>query len=296
MYENASNATILMLLHTAVYPFLAALIVSVVAGRWLHASPYLGYLGYLGGFIVGLSLIHSGLSFPPSQAIDYYNITALAGIASVLCLTMMKQSTLRNIINSVLFALSFYLLLNPVLQHSGLIASLSWAVGSAIVVLLYQVLSEKIQGSIQQQVRSKHNLNLPPLLLLIGLIIVAGSAAPVISIGGSLLIGQLLGAFGAAVFGYIIISFLTRTLQNHTSIPALLILGGLITQSHVLADIPLGVMLMLAASSFVTPISILLSPKMNSKQSIVIIAIQIIISGLISGLSLWLVWPASSLY
>jgi hypothetical protein len=35
---------------------------------------------------------------------------------------------------------------------------------------------------------------------------------------------------------------------------------------------------------------------MNSKQSIVIIAIQIIISGLISGLSLWLVWPASSLY
>jgi hypothetical protein len=134
MYENASNATILMLLHTAVYPFLAALIVSVVAGRWLHASPYLGYLG---GFIVGLSLIHSGLSFPPSQAIDYYNITALAGIASVLCLTMMKQSTLRNIINSVLFALSFYLLLNPVLQHSGLIASLSGAVGSAIVVLLY---------------------------------------------------------------------------------------------------------------------------------------------------------------
>jgi hypothetical protein len=64
MYENASNATILMLLHTAVYPFLAALIISIVAGRWLHASPYLGYLG---GFIVGLSLIHSGLSFPPSQ-------------------------------------------------------------------------------------------------------------------------------------------------------------------------------------------------------------------------------------
>jgi hypothetical protein len=155
---------------------------------------------------------------------------------------------------------------------------------------------KKSKTAIQQQVRSKRNL--PPLLLLIGLIIVAGSAAPVISIGGSLLIGQLLGAFGAAAFGaaafgYVIISYLTKTLQNHTSIPALLILGGLITQSHVLTDIPLGVMLMLAASSFVTPISILLSPKMNSKQSIVIIAIQIIISGLISGLSLWLV---SSLY
>jgi hypothetical protein len=82
-------------------------------------------------------LSHGRDLFACSQAIDYYNITALAGIASVLCLTIMKQFTLRNIINSVLFTLYFYLLLNPVLQHSGLIASLSGAVGSAIVVLLY---------------------------------------------------------------------------------------------------------------------------------------------------------------
>lgn len=291
MYEEASNSTVLMLLHTAVYPFLAALIVSIVAGKLLRAS---SYLGYLGGFIVGLSLIHSGLSFPPKQAIDYYSITVLIGIASLFSLVTIKQPVIRNSAGFILFGLSFYLLLNPVLKHSGPIVSLSWAASCAFIVLLYQLIQQKIQKTADQKAQPERSIS--PLLLPIGLMVTAGAAAPVISIGGSLLIGQLLGALGAALFAYVTISYFTKTTQSQTSIPALLILGGLITQSHVLADIPLNVMLMLAASSFITPIAVALGGRLSNRQSIFIIIGQIVISILISGLSLWLVWPESSLY
>lgn len=291
MYEEASNSTVLMLLHTAVYPFLAALIVSIVAGKLLRAS---SYLGYLGGFIVGLSLIHSGLSFPPKQAIDYYSITVLIGIVSLFSLVTIKQPVIRNSAGFILFGLSFYLLLNPVLKHSGPIVSLSWAASCAFIVLLYQLIQQKIQKTADQKAQPERSIS--PLLLPIGLMVTAGAAAPVISIGGSLLIGQLLGALGAALFAYVTISYFTKTTQSPTSIPALLILGGLITQSHVLADIPLNVMLMLAASSFITPIAVALGGRLSNRQSIFIIIGQIVISILISGLSLWLVWPESSLY
>lgn len=291
MYEEASNSTVLMLLHTAVYPFLAALIVSIVAGKLLRAS---SYLGYLGGFIVGLSLIHSGLSFPPKQAIDYYSITVLIGIVSLFSLVTIKQPVIRNSAGFILFGLSFYLLLNPVLKHSGPIVSLSWAASCAFIVLLYQLIQQKIQKTADQKAQPERSIS--PLLLPIGLMVTAGAAAPVISIGGSLLIGQLLGALGAALFAYVTISYFTKTTQSQTSIPALLILGGLITQSHVLADIPLNVMLMLAASSFTTPIAVALGGRLSNRQSIFIIIGQIVISILISGLSLWLVWPESSLY
>ncbi|MBU2413242.1 MAG: hypothetical protein KKB49_10535 [Gammaproteobacteria bacterium] len=292
MYEEASNSTFLMLLHTAVYPFLAALIVSIVAGKLLRAS---SYLGYLGGFIVGLGLIHSGLSFPPNQAIDYYSVTTLIGIASVLCLTLINSLTLRFSASFVLFGLSFYFLLNPVLKHSGLVISLSWAVSCALVTLIYHLLTqEKAQETVKFKTNNARSIS--PLLLPIGLMITAGAAAPVISIGGSLLIGQLLGALGAALFGYVAVSYFIKATKSHSAIPAFLILGGLITQSHVLADIPLNVTLMLVASCFVTPLATALGNKLSNKQSTFIIIGQTIVSILISGLSLWLVWPESSLY
>ena len=292
MYEEASNSTILMLLHTAVYPFLAALIVSFVAGKLLRAY---SYIGYLGGFIIGLSLIHSGLSFPPKQAIDYYSVTAIIGIASLLCLMLIKSIALRLGVSLILFGLSFYFLLNPVLRHAGWMMSLSWAAGCAIVAMIYLLLSQdKTIKTIELE--EKTNKSISHLLLPIGLMISAGAAAPVISIGGSLLIGQLLGALGAALFGYVIVSYFSRSTESTAAIPALLVFGGLITQSHILADIPLSVMLMLSAGSFITPIATALGSNLNNKQSLYVVVAQIIVSLITSGLGLWLVWPESSLY
>lgn len=288
MYEEASNSSILMLLHTAVYPFLAALIISIIAAKLLRAS---SYLGYIGGFIAGLSLIHSGLSFPPAQAIDYYSITALIGTVSVLCLTNSRQAVLRNTLSLVLFGLSFYLLLSPVLNHTGLLLSLGWTATCAAVTLIYQLLQAQPR---ETTFKAEHKLS--PLLTTIGLMIVAGTAAPIVSIGGSLLIGQLLGALGAALFAYVVVSYLTKTTPVFSSIPASLLLGGLITQSHVLADISLSVMLLIIASVFVTPIAARFASELSNKQSVNVIILQGIISILISCFCLWLVWPESSLY
>ncbi|NLQ16482.1 hypothetical protein HGG82_02450 [Marinomonas sp. M1K-6] len=287
MYEEASNTNLLMLLHTAVYPFLAALIVSFIAGKWLRAW---SYIGYLGGFMVGLKLIHSGLSFPPHQAIDYYSASVLIGIVSVLSLTNVKGSMARNSLAFLLFGVSFYLLLNPVLKHSGLIISLSWAAACALISLLYCGISHKETSLATRQTGQTSDLS--AYLLPIGLMIVAGSAAPVVSIGGSLLIGQLLGAFAAALFGYIMIGFILKaTPSRNSKIPALLLLGGLISQSHVLADLPLSVILMLVVSAFVTPIAI----QLNRKTSHVLMS-QLLISVVVCGLGLWLIWPEGSLY
>jgi|GEM_PF-1488447 hypothetical protein len=284
MYQEASNTNLLMLLHTAVYPFIAALIISFVAGK---LSRTLSPLGYLGGFVVGLSLIHSGLSFPPSQAIDYYLVTVFIGAVILLSLTPIKTPVITNGILFLLSGLSFFFLLNPVLKHAGFIISVSWAVVAALIVVLYELVSPKTQNQRHKyEAHSLSHYSLP-----IGLMIVAGSAAPVVSIGGSLLIGQLLGACGAALFAYIAVGYFTKNTPNNSVTPALLILGGLITQSHVLADLPLGVMLMVSVSLFVTPLILLFSNKISHS-----IIGQIIVSSVISAYSLWLVWPESSLY
>lgn len=284
MYQEASNTNLLMLLHTAVYPFIAALIISFVAGK---LSRTLSPLGYLGGFVVGLSLIHSGLSFPPNQAIDYYLVTVFIGAVILLSLTPIKTPVATNGVLFLLSGLSFFFLLNPVLKHAGFIISVSWAVVSALIVVFYYLVSPKTQNQRHKyEAHSLSHYSLP-----IGLMIVAGSAAPVVSIGGSLLIGQLLGACGAALFAYITVGYFTKNTPNNSVTPALLILGGLITQSHVLADLPLGVMLMVSVSLFVTPLILLFSNKISHS-----IIGQIIVSSVISAYSLWLVWPESSLY
>ena len=287
MYDQASNSNLIMLLHTAVYPFLAALIVSFIAGKLLRSA---SFLGYLGGFLVGLGLIHSGLSFPPKQAMDYYIISAILGIFAYLALSKITSSTaLKYGISLVLIALSFYALLNPVLKHSGVMISLMWSLLSAVLVVIYIALSH--QASAKQDEHNSGIEKLQPHLPMIGLMIVAGAAAPVISIGGSLLIGQLLGAFAAASFAYLLVTLLLSKHQTFSSAAGIVLLAGLITQSHVLADIPLTVMFLIGASCFVTPLVNGLTNK-----TIPSILSQAIISILISGFSLWLVWPESSLY
>ncbi|KZN12975.1 hypothetical protein [Marinomonas sp. TW1] len=286
MYEEASNSNLIMLLHTAIYPFIAALIVSFITGKLLRTS---SFLGYLGGFIVGLSLIHSGLSLPPKQAIDYYSVSVIIGTFVFISLHLIKNSTtLRYGLCTLLTGLSFYFLLNPVLKHSGVHMSLIWSVACAIFTLVYVALShQKTHDTTELKGLEK----LEPHTPMIGLMIVAGSAAPVISIGGSLLIGQLLGAFAAASAGYLLVSLITSNRQDFSSAPAIIVLVGLISQSHVLADIPLSVMALIAASCFVTPVV-----RHLTQKAIPTIICQAMISIIISGFCLWLVWPESSLY
>lgn len=291
MYDQASNTNIIMLLNTAIHPFIVALITSFIVSRLARGA---SLLGGFAGFAVGLGLVHPGLSFPPNQAIDYYSMCILIAIIAWGCLTLGKASAALNVVVLALFSGSFYLLLNPVLTHSGMVVSLSWAVACGLTVSFYYLILNKTKNSetFQAEGQRRFYKQLP----FIGFVMVAGGAAPVVAIGGSLLIGQLLGVFSAALSGYLVINYFTQALNDKTSNAAqsaalLLILGGLLTQSHVLADIPLYVTLMFVANAFVTPIIMALSNKLKH-----ILIGQLMFTVATSGLSLWLVWPAGSLY
>ncbi|GAB3476930.1 hypothetical protein [Marinomonas epiphytica] len=285
MYQEASNANLIMLLNTAVFPLISALIIGLLASRWLRNATFLGYLG---GFVFGLALIHPGLSFPPNKAIDFLTVSAALGAVAVVTSHRLIHSSQQASVNLVIAALSFYLLLNPVLKHSGIVVSLTWALACSLVSILYFAVSKLP--------KEPSNLALQSLLPCIGLMIIAAGVAPVVSIGGSLLIGQLFGAFAASLFGYCLVAFIMKQTTSHY-FPAWLVFSGLLAQSHVLADIPWSITLLFLAASFVMPLTLkALGNPPNFSKAIKAIIVQAIVTGVLTGISLYLVWPQSSLY
>lgn len=282
MYEEASNSNLLMLLNTAVYPFLAAAVITLL-GKF---SRHLSLLGLAAGFLVALSLIHSGLNLPPSKALDFLTISVLLG----LLISYFRQAKIgfkaRNSITFVALFVSFYCLLNPVLKHQGQLSSFAWAAISALLVLF-------VFGLQKHTSDAKHSH-----AAMTSLAIIAGTTAPVVSIGGSLLIGQLLGGFAASVVGYVLIQ---KFIVKQSSLPGLLIgsfiLSGLLAQAHILADLPLWTMLIAYFALLANILSNLLIKEDGSVWSTVLSIIpQTAISIAIAGLSLWSIWPESSLY
>lgn len=282
MYEEAGNSNLLMLLNTAVYPFLAAAVITLI-GKF---SSRLSILGLGAGFLVALSLIHTGLNFPPSKALDFLTVTAILGVAISFLRQLKLDFKVRNGLGYIAMFASFYLLLNPVLQHQSQTVSLIWAAICAAVTLLLFGLQKSTATTNHSQAS------------MASLAVIAGASAPVVSIGGSLLIGQLLGGFAASVVGFVLVQ---RFICKQSSVNGLLlgsfILSGLLAQAHVLADLPIAVVLIAYLAIIVNVLSNLLI-KEDGKVSSTIIALlpQIVISGIIAGVSLWAVWPESSLY
>ncbi|SBS25149.1 hypothetical protein MAQ5080_00195 [Marinomonas aquimarina] len=282
MYEEAGNSNLLMLLNTAVYPFLAAAVITLT-GKF---SARLSLLGLAAGFLVALSLIHTGLSFPPSKALDFLTISTLLGVAISGLRTLKLGFKTRNAAGFIALAVSFYLLLNPVLQHQSQWLSLSWSVLSAALVLVLFGL-QKSTATAQHSHASMASLA-----------VIAAASAPVVSIGGSLLIGQLLGGFAASVAGFVLVQrFVCKASSLNGLLLGSFILAGLLAQAHVLADLPIATMLIAYLAILVNVISNLLMKEDGKISSTIVNLIpQILISGIIAGVSLWSVWPESSLY
>lgn len=282
MYEEAGNSNLLMLLNTAVYPFLVAAVITLI-GKF---SARLSILGVAAGFLVALSLIHTGLSFPPSKALDFLTISVILGVTISLVREFKLGVKTRNTISFIGLLVSFYLLLNPVLQHQSQLLSMAWASISAALVMLMFGLQKSTAAPNHSQAS------------MASLAIISAATAPVVSIGGSLLIGQLLGGFAASVVGFVLVQrFVCKQPSSNALLLGSFILAGLLAQAHVLADLPLSVML---SAYLAVSVNILsnLRIKEDSKVSTTIIALipQILVSGVIAGISLWSVWPESSLY
>lgn len=282
MYEEAGNSNLLMLLNTAIYPFLAAAVITLL-GKF---SNKLGFLGLGAGFLVALSLIHSGLNFPPSKALDFLVVSVILGVAITLVRSSALNFKVRNTLGFAALLISFYLLLNPVLQHQGQLLSLTWSVISAAVVLLLFGLQKSTADANHSQAS------------MASLAIIAGATAPAVSIGGSLLIGQLLGGFAASVVGFVLVQ---KFINKQSSLTGLLvgsfILAGLLAQAHILADLPLWAMLLAYLAVIVNILTNLLMREDGSVVSTILAVIpQVVISGILAGVTLWAVWPESSLY
>ncbi|MBJ7549189.1 hypothetical protein [Marinomonas ostreistagni] len=282
MYEEAGNSNLLMLLNTAVYPFLAAVIITLLGKVKSHLSLF----GLGAGFLVALNLIHSGLNFPPSKALDFLVTAVIFGWLATLVSQLKISKNTQLAVQLVLFGVAFYWLLNPVLQHQSQTISLIWAIASAAAVVL--------SNQLQLFTASKAHSHAP----MASLAIVAGASAPVVAIGGSLLIGQLLGGLAASVVGFILAQ---RFVIKSSSINGLLlgnmILAGLLAQAHVLADLPFWAMLIAFLAVQVTTFSQKAFTEDGTiARTIIALVPQLLISAFIAGVSLWSVWPESSLY
>lgn len=282
MYEEAGNSNLLMLLNTAIYPFLAAAVITLI-GKF---SSRLSILGLGVGFLVALSLIHTGLNFPPSKALDFLTVTTILGLAISYLRNLKLGFKTRNGLSYIALFASFYLLLNPVLQHQSQTISFTWsAISAAIVLLLF---------GLQKNTATPNHSHAS----MASLAVIAGASAPAVSIGGSLLIGQLLGGFAASVVGFVLVQrFINKQSSSNGLLLGSFILSGLLAQAHVLADLPIAVVVVGYLAIIVNIVSNLLI-KEDGKVSNTILALlpQIVISAVIAGLSLWSVWPESSLY
>lgn len=282
MYEEAGNSNLLMLLNTAVYPFLTAAVIALL-GKF---SKHLGLLGLAAGFLVALSLIHSGLNFPPSKALDFLIVSTILGIVISYLRPAIAGFKVRNSITLIALFISFYCLLNPVLKHQGPTLSIAWSVASSLLVLF-------IFGLQKHTSDKKHSHT-----AMTSLAVIAGTAAPVVSIGGSLLIGQLLGGFAASAIAVVLVQ---KFVLKQSSLTGLLlgsfILSGLLAQAHVLADLPLWAMLIAYLALLINVLSNLFIKEDGSTIATIKSLIpQVLISAVIAGISLWAVWPESSLY
>ncbi|RDL43730.1 hypothetical protein DN730_13365 [Marinomonas piezotolerans] len=283
MYEEAGNSNLIMLLNTAVYPFLVAAILTLLLSK-VNRVLITTSLG--AGFLIGLSLIHQGLNIPPSKALDFLTVTVLLGIISTLIEPTKFSPVFKHLFLMAALWVSFYLLLNPVLKHQSQAISLVWAASAAFLVLVI--------SRLQTHEASAKYSHAPA----ISLIIVAATSAPVVSIGGSLLLGQLLGVLAASLAGVVVIQ---RFIWNASSISTVtlgsFVLAGLLAQAHVLADLPAWTVALAYISLLTTVISgWILKEDGSIISTLKAITPQVIISGAIAAISLWYVWPESSLY
>ena len=283
MYEEAGNSNLIMLLNTAIYPFLVAAVLTLLLGK---VNTKLTTIGSAAGFFVGLFLIHTGLNLPPSKALDFLTVTIALGLLVSFVETTSLSDKAKMTVGVIALVVSFYLLLNPVLRHQGQAISIVWALAVAAITA--------IVSGLQKLGASERYSHAPAL----SLIVVAAVTAPVVSIGGSLLIGQLLGVFAASMGGLVLIQrFVWNTSSTSAVTLGSFVLAGLLAQAHVLADLPIWTMLV-AYLALIVNIGLgwVLKEDGTVISTIKAIIPQVIVSTAIAGLSLWSVWPESSLY
>lgn len=210
MYQEASNTTLLMLLNTAIYPFLASLVASFLAikfaPKWRSAALFVS-------FLIGLILVYTALSFPPKQALDYLLVSA--GLGLLLDRLRIQNTLYSAAIGFCAACFAYFLLLNPVLKHSTTLMAYGLPLICAILSMLWLTIRSKDMAPVGLSSANKTT----------SLLIVAGLSAPIIGIGGSLLVSQIVGVVAASLFAYLIIHIFFQQKQDTVKHLAVFLVG-----------------------------------------------------------------------
>ena len=274
---------------TVLYPFITALI--FIGGarvlwkdQWETSRLYLVGIGLSFGFLVGYFAINTGFSASRISSTDrIFFAVSIAGLTAFLYHIWIARLR-RFLLMPPATLLILLLLIQPLLERMPL--------AEAVPVITIAFLIWRAAGTFLTRNASKHTSNSSFLATAIG-------AAIIISLDGSLLIGQIAGALAAAMGAWWV---LNQTQNWHEALGKAsmnflqLILGSILILAYFYADVSPIALLLVACVPFLQPIG----EHITNAFEITAPIIQSCIVGLISFIpiliALWLIWPEESLY
>ncbi len=274
---------------TVIYPLLTALVLigsarALWKDQWATTRLYLVGIGLSFGFLVGYFSIHQGFSASHINSVDrLFFAVSIAGLTAFLFhiwITRLRRYLLMPPATFIIL----YVLISPLLFR----LQLAEAVGFILGTLLIWTAS----GMVWTKISHSHISNTSYVVAALG-------SAIIISLDGSLLIGQMAGALTAAAGGWWL---LNQTQKRHEPLGKAnmvflqLLLGAILTLAYFYAEVNLIALLLIAFIPFLYPVC----QRAIAISGTTAPLLQSIVTGMISSIpvlmALWLVWPEQSLY
>ena len=249
MYQDSNNFISILLFNTILVPFIASVTIIFLIAK---VSPFAKGIGLSISLLVTLNQIHSSLQFPPANALDFLSTTALIGAGSSLVTHFPHRVSFKSFKTILLFISAFssaFLLLNPVLKHGQ---NFDFILIPLFITLTLQATLALLSTEKLEQ-NKNHILSIHSTL--INLIITASASALLVAMGGSIIIGQLIGGFTAILCAYLLVCLRRRESSEEITFFTLLVLSGLLSQANILAEISLNTIVLLWLCLWVLPLT-----------------------------------------
>jgi hypothetical protein len=281
MYADESNAaTLVMLGQTVGLPLLltgvSLLLWWMLRQRFINPVPFLA-AGVLFGFWAGSAWIRGRLGFPPTQALDLLVVMGL--VAVVLEVVPLRSEALWSRVAPFLIFMGLTVwMLYPILSRAPVLQSL---LDLSMVAGFYLLLNGTVNRSNQEPIQDG-------LLMMI-----AAGAAPVIALGGTLLLGQMTGVLATCLGVLWLAGLLSEDLRGKLRVIPVWLITGLFSAAYFYADVD-----GFALGALVVGLLIMTLPRRswpagsNLWDNLRLCALGI----LPLGLALWLIWPQESMY
>lgn len=237
-------------------------------------------------FLVAFKLIYPALTFPSKNVLDGVFILAIMGNMYA-TLTRLHHCNLKTkvLCQFVILTIGGYVLMKPLLTQWSVSAGIVHCTITLILCLIVWNGLEQLSNSNQPELLSTSLLTLPL------------GAAPIIAIGGTLLIGQVTTALAASLGAYWLLNLYNPNGQQLKGLIAVVIppFCGLLLMSYHYAEVSLPALLIILTSVFIAGLYRLV-PKTQANNPLVNLLLFTPLVIIPIGISMWIIWPESSLY